>query len=269
MTVIAPSRMERTPGLQVKTDRNDVGKMVRKLELRDLKAIYIPSRLAHERRQLVRTYGQLLKDRKREQVRIRSMMQEHGRRGPAPSQGWGTYAQWLAVQSLPEPVQLSVETLLAMRAMADVQLKRVHGLLMVLARHADYCKIVKALCQHPGVGSLSAIRFVLEIIEIERFHTADSIGHYLGLTPSEYSTGEIVERGGILKTGPKALRAAMLQCSWASVRPSGDPDLRAVFARLAPRIGKKGAIVAVARKLATRLRASWRQVLAAEGAQTP
>jgi transposase len=261
VTVIAPSRMERAPGLQVKTDRNDVGKMVRKLELRDLKGIYIPSRIEHERRQLVRTYGQAIKERKRAQTRIRSLFQEHGLRGPAPSLGWAPYALWLQEQHLAEPVKLCVEALLALRTMADVQVKRLRAQLLILARHQDYDAIVEALCEHPGVGPLSAIRLVLELMDINRFRTAESIGHYLGLTPSEYSTGLSVERGAILKRGPGSLRAAMLQCGWASVRRGGDPELRAMFMRLLPRTGKKRAVVAVTRRLVTRLRAKWRQAL--------
>ena len=88
VTVIAPSRMERVPGLQVKTDRLDVGRMARQLEEGSLKGIYVPGRGSHQRRQVVRTYGQAVQERKRAQVRIRSLMQEHGRIGPAPRVGW-------------------------------------------------------------------------------------------------------------------------------------------------------------------------------------
>jgi transposase len=191
VTVIAPSRMERAPGLQVKTDRLDAGKMVRKLEQGELKGIDVPVRDGHEKRQVARTYGQALKERQRAQQRMRSLMQEHGRLGPLPTAG----------------------------------------------------------------------RFVLEIGDVHRFATADSIGHYLGLTPSEYSSGELLRRGPILKCGPGALRAAMLQCGWASVRTGGDATLRAMFERLVPRMGKKRAIVAVTRRLVVRLRARWQETV--------
>jgi hypothetical protein len=138
--VIAPSRVERMPGLQVKTDRVDVGKLARKLEKGDLKAIYIPSRTVHEQRQLGRTYAQSL---------------------------------------------------------------------------------------------------------------------YLGLTPSQYRSGELDHRGHTLKCGPGFLRA-LLQCAWSAVRQGRDTDLKECFDRLALRIGRKRAIVAVARKLAIKLRGRWR-----------
>lgn len=261
VTVIAPSRMERAPGLQVKTDRIDVGKMVRKLEQGDLKGIYVPSRADHEKRQLVRTYAQALKERKRAQSRIRSLMQEHGRLGPMPSAGWKTYRQWLDTQQLPEEVKLCVDALLAMRTIAETQATILKARLLGLAAHEPYRKVVDALCTHPGVGPLSAIRFVLEIGDIHRFARADSIAHYLGLTPSEYSSGDSVQRGPILKCGPGALRAGMLQCGWASVRKGGEAVLIEMFERLAARIGRKRAIVAVTRRLVVRLRARWLETL--------
>ena len=106
VTVIAPSQMERPPGLQVKTDRLDVGRMARQLEDGSLKGIYVPGRAGHERRQVVRTYGQAVKERKRAQVRLRSLLQEHGRIGPTPRAGWKAYREWLGTQTLPQRVQL-------------------------------------------------------------------------------------------------------------------------------------------------------------------
>lgn len=261
VTVIAPSRMERAPGLQVKTDRLDVGRMARQLEEGSLKGIYVPGRTGHERRQVVRTHGQAVKERKRAQVRIRSLLQEHGRIGPAPRAGWKAYCEWLSTQQLPADVQLCVTTLLAMRAMAERHGKVLQQRLLAMARSQDYRAIVAALCSQRGVGALSAIRFILELGDVRRFPTADSIGHYLGLTPSEYSSGDTLHRGHILKCGPGSLRAALLQCGWASVRQGGDATLRAVYDRLAPRTGKKRAIIAVTRRLVVRLRARWLEVL--------
>lgn len=260
VTVIAPSRMERAPGVQVKTDRLDVGRMARQLEDGSLKSISVPGRAGHERRQVVRTYGQAVKERKRAQVRIRSLLQEHGRIGPAPRAGWTAYREWLGTQQLPEDVKLCVETLLAMRSLADHKAQLLEQRLLAMARSQDYRQIIAALCTQRGGGALSAIRFLLEIGDVCRFPTADSIGHYLGLPPSEYSSGDTLQRGHILKCGPGSLRAAMLQCGWASVRKGGDASLRAVYDRLAPRTGKKRAIIAVTRRLVVRLRARWLEV---------
>jgi len=256
--VIAPSRVERAPGLQVKTDRVDVGKLARKFEKGDLKAIAIPSRTVHEQRQLGRTYAQSLKERKRAQVRIRSLMQEHGRLGPLPTAGWKVYSAWLREQHLPEPIRLCVQVHQQLRAVADQQAQRLKAELDTLARSDAYRPLVKALSAQVGVGWQSAIRVVLELGDIDRFRTTDALPHYLGLTPSQYSSGELDHRGHTLKCGPGVLRALLLECAWTAVRHGNAPELTDCFTRLAPRIGRKRAIVAVTRKLAIKLRRRWR-----------
>ncbi len=262
-SVIAPSRVERAPGLQVKTDRVDVGKLARKLEKGDLKAIYIPTRTVHEHRQIGRTYAQSLKERKRAQVRIRSLLQEQGRLGPLPVAGWKAYCTWLDAQALPEPVRLCVQVHQQLRAVAALQAKRLNAELYTLAQSAAYRPLVRALSAQSGIGWHSAIRFVLELGDINRFPTTDALPHYLGLTPSQYSSGELDHRGHVLKCGPGFLRALLLQCAWSAVRQGRDLDLKTRFEMLAPRIGRKRAIVAVARKLAIKLRGRWRQHLLA------
>jgi transposase len=259
--VIAPSRVERAPGLQVKTDRVDAGKLARKLEKGDLKAIYIPSRTVHEQRQLGRTYAQSIKERKRAQVRIRSLMQEQGRLGPLPAAGWTVYSAWLGVQSLPPSIRLCVQAHEQLRAVAAQQATRMNAELYKLARSAEYRPLVKALSAQAGVGWQSAIRLILELGDINRFRTTDALPHYLGLTPSQYSSGELDHRGHTLKCGPGFLRALLLQCAWSAVRQGRDTELKDRFATLAPRIGRKRAIVAIARKLAIKVRGRWRSHL--------
>jgi len=257
VTVIAPSRVERTPGLGVKTDRIDAGTLARKLEKGELKGIYIPPRAVHEQRQLGRTYAQCVRERQRAQIRIRSRLQEQGRLGPHPSAGWTAYRAWLATQELPAPVRACVRAHEQLRALADQQAVHLRHELMQRARSTGYRPVVQALCAQRGVGPLSAIRVVLELGSIDRFASGAALAHYLGLTPSQYSSGELDHRGHILKCGPAILRGLLLQCAWAAVRPGRDAALRAVFERLAPRRGRKRAIVAVARRLAVQLHRRW------------
>lgn len=111
---------------------------------------------------------------------------------------------------------------------------------------------------------MSAIRFVREIGDVHRCARADSIAHSLGLTPSEYRSGDSVQRGPMLKCGPGAVRAARRQCGWASVGRGGEPVLQEMVERLAPRAGRTRAIVAVTRRLVGRLRARWLDALEAQ-----
>lgn len=257
VTVVPPSTMARVPGATVKTDRLDARTLAFELEHGRLKRVHVPTREDQVRRQLSRTYEQAGKDKKRAQARIRSLMQDHGRLGPLPSQKWGAYERWLREQTLPPPVQQCCDELLGLRLAALTSARRLKRALATVAREPRYAPVVRALSAQGGVGPFTAIRLRLELGDLTHFRTADSFPHYLGLTPSEHSSGDRVQRGPILRRGPRHLRGWFVQCAWASLRTDADPALRACFDRLSPRAGKKRAIIAVARRLAVRGRARW------------
>jgi transposase len=264
--VVAPSTVEHAPGSRVKTDRLDAGKLARDREQGRLKGVRIPTRTQHAQRQLSRTYAQALKDKQRTQARVRSLMQEQGRIGPPPQAGWNAYLRWCKrqQQQLPATVSQCLEELFHLREAALATVKRLRAALHKLSAESQYASVVKGLKAQAGVGTFTALRLVLELGDIRRFPTAGSFPRYLGLTPSEYSTGASERRGHVMKCGPRFIRAWLIQCAWASIRPGRDPRLRAVFERLSPKLGKKRAIVAVARRLALRLRARWLEALASD-----
>lgn len=257
VVVVAPCTVEKAPGRQVKTDGLDASGLACKAALGVLKRIFVPRRPTHQERQLSRTYGQLLGDRRRQQIRLRLLLQEHGLIAPGREQGWSAFEQWLTVQELAAPVRRCVDELCQLRASSDGAVRRLQTELRKVATQPEYADLVRALAEQPGVGVFTAIRFVLEIGDIGRFRNADSLSNYLGLTPNEYSSGEMVHRGHVRKCGPAPLRSWLVQCAWIAVRRGGDERLRECFEKLAPRAGRKKAIIAVARRLALRLRARW------------
>lgn len=253
--VVPPSTVEKAPGSAVKTDGHDAGDMALRGERRMLKSVFIPSREQHEYRQLARTYAQALKDRKRQQARVRLLLQEHGHVGPGKT--WSAYTRWLSTVTLPTPVATCVSHLLALRHAADLSVTQLQKAVHEVARLPQYQPLVNAISTQKGVGWMTAIQFVLEIGDIHRFPTAGSLPHYLGLTPSEYSSGDIIHRGRVRRCGPKALRARLVQCAWQAIRHRRDSALSDCFQRVVERAGRKRAIVAVARRLALRVRARW------------
>jgi transposase len=263
VTVVAPVTIERARGARVKNDKIDAAELARKLEKGDLKGIYIPTPREHQDRQLSRTYVKALKARQRAQVQIRALLQEQGRIGPAPGLGWTAYAGWLQLQrEIPASVAVSIEELGKLREAAAESARRLKTAILDLAKRPEYCAAARGLRGQAGVGPFTAIRLVLEIGTIERFRTAGSFTHYLGLTPSEHSSSETTRRGHILKCGPGYIRSWLLECAWRAIRSKGgDEELQKCFERLAPRIGRKRAIIAVARRLALRLRARWIEAL--------
>ena len=106
----------------------------------------------------------------------------------------------------------------------------------------------------PGIGFFTAIRLVLEWGDVSRFERKEEFGAFLGLIPSDYSTGEFNRKGHITKQGNRQVRAWLIECTWVAIRY--DPVLLEKYNKVRSRCGSsKKAIVATARKLAMRLRA--------------
>ena len=116
---------------------------------------------------------------------------------------------------------------------------------------------VRRLMTHPGVGSLTALAFVLIIGTPQRFACGKQIASYVGLVPSEESSGSRRRLGHISKQGNSLLRFLLVEAAQATVR--SDPDWRRKFMHLAMRRERGIAKVAMARKLAVRLYWMWRK----------
>ena len=114
----------------------------------------------------------------------------------------------------------------------------------------------RRLMTHPGVGPLTALAFVLVIGTPERFACGKQIASYLGLVPSEESSGDRRRLGHISKQGNVLLRFLLVEAAQVTVR--SDPQWRSQFFHLAMRRGRKIAKVAMARKLAVELYWMWR-----------
>src|SRR5262249_36710002 len=117
--------------------------------------------------------------------------------------------------------------------------------------------VTRRLMTHPGVGPLTALAFELVIGTPERFHCGKQIASYVGLVPSEESSGDRRRLGHISKQGNVLLRYLMVEAAQVTVR--SQPEWRSKFFHLAMRRGRKIAKIAMARKLAVHLYWMWRQ----------
>jgi len=96
------------------------------------------------------------------------------------------------------------------------------------------------------------MEFLLELQDMERFSRAEQIAAYVGLTPSQYSSGDKIRMGHITKIGKPHLRAALIEASWQLIRK--DERMRDTYMRIAHRAGGKRAIVGIARRMVLCLR---------------
>jgi transposase len=130
-------------------------------------------------------------------------------------------------------------------------------LTQAIEQEVEKCPEAQRLRTHPGVGSLTALAFVLIIGRAERFQCGKQIASYLGLVPSEESSGERRRLGHITKQGNSLLRFLLVEAAQVTVR--SDPQWRNQYFHLAMRRGRKIAKVAMARRLAVRLYWMWRK----------
>ena len=230
-----------------KNDRTDCRRLAKNLENRDYRRCFVPDKRLREDRQISRTCGQVQADITRVCSRIRRTLEFHGLDNGLPAGRWSgaMYArvrQRLGEIEMSDSLRFSFEVMF--RELEQLrQLKKELVLqLKKLARSDRYKESVRLLMSAPGIGMLTAIRLALE-----------EFASFLGLVPSEYSSGDKEHRGHITKQGNRSVRRWLVECSWVAIRY--DPVLLDKFRRVLRSCGsKKKAIVAVARKLALRLR---------------
>lgn len=156
----------------------------------------------------------------------------------------------LAVQAELAPLLALLEPLNAQIAAADAR----------LAMRAAADPVVARLTTAPTIGPITAVAFVATPDDVGRFGNAHRVAAYLGLTPSERSSGEQQRRGRISKTGNPRLRSLLVEAAWRILRTKqpAAAGLRAWAEQIAARRGRSVAAVALARRLAGILYAMWR-----------
>lgn len=240
---------------KVKTDRIDARRLALNLENDDYKICHAPDRERREDRQLVRTLSQIQRVIMATKNRIRKFLDFHGLNEGLPSGQWNdSNYEGLEEMSLSAPLQICLDVYLRMLESLEGYRKELKAGLKKLSRKERYRESVKSKQFLPGVGWLSAIRFTLEWGDLSRFPGGKEFSSFTGLTSSEYSTGQSVHRGRITGQGSRQVRAWLIQCSWRAIKR--DPVLLSKYRAVWRNSGsKKKAIVAVARKLAVRMRA--------------
>ncbi len=241
-----------------KNDRTDCRRLAKNLENRDYHSCFVPDKELREDRQISRTYGQVQADIRRVRNRIRRMLEFHGLDNGLPGGKWSQamydrVRRQLAETEMSDSLRFSFEIMF--RELEQLRQLRKDLLLQLrgLARSERYKEAVDLLKSTPGVGMLTAIRLVLEWGDVSRFRRKEEFASFLGLVPSDYSSGEQERQGHITKQGNRGPRSWLIECSWVAIR--FDPVLLEKFRRVLRSCGsKKKAIVAVARKLAMRLR---------------
>jgi transposase len=247
VTVAHPLLVKLITAARVKTDAQDTLKLARLLAGGLIPAVWVPPAEVRELRGLVAHRRRLINLRTQARNRLHAVLHRHNVMPP----GNGLFATeqrgWWATLSLPSVEKLRVRQDLALLDHLDPQIAEVEAELLRLSTTEPWASQLPFLVQLPGVGVVTAMVLLAAIGEIQRFPHAKQLVGYSGLGASVHASGQTHRTGGITKQGRRELRAAMVEAAWAAVEHS--TYWRPVFERLANRIGRQKAIVAIARKL--------------------
>jgi len=142
-------------------------------------------------------------------------------------------------------MQESFQRLLEEYDFLSAQIKKQTAVLQELAEIPLYKARVKILRTVPGIGLIAAMELLLELQDVERFHRADQLAAYVGLTPSQYSSADNIRMGRITAIGKNSLRGTLVEVAWRLI--AKDRAMRRKYERIKAHSGSKRAIVAVAR----------------------
>ncbi|HET7876927.1 MAG TPA: IS110 family transposase [Methylomirabilota bacterium] len=247
--VIAPSLIPRRPGDRIKTDKRDAKKLVQLYRSGALTSIRIPTPAEEAARDLVRCREACGGDALRALHRLRKFLLRRDLRCPAGRPGTQAWWRWVHALRLPDPAaQRTLEEYTLAAPTARARWKALDPEVTALATRAPWVAPVAQLRGLRGLDTLGAVSLHLEVFDWRRFGSPRPCMSFVGLVPSEHSTGARRRLGSIPKTGNAHLRRILVEAAWHYARR---PDPRAAAHRR--RRGQPPAVVAVAQQAEQRL----------------
>ncbi len=219
-TVAAPSLIPRKPGNRVKTNRRDALSLVKLLRAGELTAVWVPDRHHEAMRDLTRAREAAVMDLRSKRQQVSAFLLRQGLHYPCKNTWSKAHMNWLASQTLEYLEQrLAFEEMMLAVRQAQERLVRLEQAIHAAVPDWSLSKAVTALRAMRGIDLISATTFLAEIGDLSRFQTPRELMAYLGLVPSEDSTGDKTKRGPITKAGNRRARRMLVECSWSYQHP--------------------------------------------------
>ncbi|MEN8602902.1 IS110 family transposase [Microbacterium rhizosphaerae] len=212
--VAAPSKLQRPSGDRVKTDARDAVHLARLLRLDEITPVSIPTADQEAARDLVRAREDCRGDLMRARHRVSKLLLRHGLVYDGGAAWTGKHDRWLTQQHLAgaasrAALDAGYETVLQAKARRD----RLDRAITDLAADSEFTPVVRRLGCLRGVSTLTGFALAVEIGDWARF-TGNSIGSFVGLVPSEFSSGQSRVQGPITKTGNGHARRLLVEAAW-------------------------------------------------------
>ena len=214
--VIAPSLVPTKPGDRIKTDRRDAKKLLGLFAAGELTMIYPPNVEQEAARELTRCRQAASEDLKRVRHQLLKFLTRHGYVFKEGKKHWTLkHKAWLAALTFDHADLERAFSLIHMEMQhCEQRLEDLDKEVLALAARPEYSEVVHLLRCFRGIDTLTAIILVTEIFDFGRFRSADALMCYLGLVPSEYSSGEKQLRHGITKAGNSRVRRVLVESAW-------------------------------------------------------
>jgi transposase len=219
--VVAPSLIPKKPGDKVKTDRRDAVTLARLLRSGDLTTVYVPSVDDEAIRDLCRARDAARVTMKNAKLRLKAFLLRQGLHYVGRADWTAAHRRYLAKVVCPTPAQQIVFQE-ALRTV-DEQVERIARLETELRDALPAWRlapVVAGLQALRGVQWLVALTVVAELGDLTRFDTPRQLAAFVGLIPSEYSSGASRRQGGITKAGNGRARRALIEAAWAYRHPA-------------------------------------------------
>jgi len=215
-TVCAPSKLARKPGDRVKTDRRDAQKLVRALRMNDLSAVHVPDVTDEAFRDLVRAWCGARSDCRQAKQRLKSFLLVHDVRYTGKANWGDAHRRWLSKFVFPHPnSHIAFQEHLRTIEERLAQCERLEKHLRDAAKEWRFYPVIQALQTLRGVQFTVAVGLVAEIGELSRFESPPQLMAWLGLVPSEHSSGLRRRQGAITKCGNSYARRLLIEAAWA------------------------------------------------------
>ena len=212
--VAAPSKINRAPGDRVKTDARDARLLARLLRVDDLSGVVVPTIEQESARDLVRLRFDNRSDLMSARHRLGKLLLRHGH-VYAGGRAWtGAHEQWMnQIHFTHQGTRIAFAESRELVTHLQARRDRLVAQIGLLAADSSFTPVVTRLCCLRGVATLTGFALAVEIGDWTRF-TGSSIGAFLGLTPSEHSSGGTRRQGGITKAGNTHARRLLVESAW-------------------------------------------------------
>ena len=213
--VVAPSSIPKRAGDRIKTDRRDSIMLARLARADELTAVRVPDALDESVRDVVRAREDAVREQRNARLRLKALLLRNGIVYAAKTSWGAAHLRWLARLKLPQECQQVVfQEYLHAVSDASARIARLEQTMREALAGWALAPVVQALQALRGIQQLAAMTLVAEIQDFHRFADARALMGYLGLIPSEDSSGPRRRQGAITKTGNGAARRVLVEAAW-------------------------------------------------------